>query len=89
MRTSTATDAAYSEAYAERVREAQADNKRLQASLDEWVGAFDDGLTDDQAAHLFNLANRMRKANRIAAQQVRQVDAPSQDDGQTMGNNPR
>lgn len=57
----------------------EADNRRLQEAVAAWVGAFDAGLTDRQAAALLKLANQMREENQLKAK------APRQDDGQTMG----
>ena len=70
-------------AYAQRVKLEQAEKQSLQEALDTWTSAFDEGLTDEQAAQLFDLANRMRAANRVKAQLAPIL--PRQDDGQTMG----
>jgi hypothetical protein len=44
----------------------EADNQRLQETVAAWVGAFNAGLTDDQAAQLLELAAHMREENRAA-----------------------
>lgn len=80
--------------HAEKVEAAQkeaaklrADNQHLQEVLTAWTAAFDDGLTDDQATKLAEIAHLMREANRIAAARVANATAerPRQDERQTMG----
>jgi hypothetical protein len=79
------TAATYAKAYTEKVREAQADNQRLRADLDEWASAYDDGLTADQADRLLELANQMRAENQLAARQKVSGQASTKPQGQNDG----
>jgi Plasmid recombination enzyme len=65
----------------------QAANRRLQGDLAAWARVYNNGLTNDQAAWLIEMADQMREENQIATSQEANATAehPHQDDGQTMG----
>lgn len=57
------------------------ENQRLIVALEEWVCTFDEGLTNDQAAELVAMADRMRLVNRLAAAEPSKKPEDHSEDG--------